>query len=130
VFGGVAYFFIGGIYAMTITWPRFLRRHSDHIIGIRDDFEKSRDSIAYKGYRSFSDLDAYKNNYSARANKDRIVTYISTWVWDASWRVLRNPVVWSYNLVYDLFSQGFSKVERNVTAKILAEADETDAKKD
>ena len=127
--GAVGYFFVGGVYALFVTWPRFLRRHASEIIRIRNDFEKAALQVGkdqngrYTGYKNFTEVSEYRNNYAAKANKDRIVTYIATWAWDASWRVLRNPVVWAYDLVYDVFSNGFARVERNVTAKILADAD-------
>lgn len=123
VAAAVGYFVLGGLYAMFVTWPRYLRRHKDDITAIYKKFNNSKvqgDSFA-TGHNHFTETYEYRSRYAAENNKERIVSYICSWIWDAIWVVLKNPIVWSYNTIYDMFGRGYAAVGRRVTAQIIVE---------
>lgn len=123
VAGAVGYFLIGGLYAMFVTWPRFLRRHSKDIADLYERFHKStNDGSPYAiGYKDFTEKHDYRSKYGVENNKERIVSYICSWIWDAVWVVLKNPIVWTYNTIYDMFGRGYAAIGRKVTAQIIVE---------
>lgn len=124
VLGTFGYFLLGGFYALFVTWPRYLRRNSAAIVMIRDKFanDKAKDPEYTMGADNFMETSTYQRAFSAASNKSRILTYISTWLWDAVWTVFKNPIKWMYNTVYDMFGRGFERVGVSVTNKIVNDA--------
>lgn len=114
----LGYFFVGGLYAMFVTWPRWLTRRADSI--------RERQVVWRKTAKDEDFFDSYEyERFTAAKNKDTIVAMICTWMWDAVWRVIRNPVVWSYEGVYKIFAHGFEQAGRRTAEKVLRNNDKS-----
>lgn len=119
VAGFFGYFLIGGLYTLVFSWPNYIKRNKDSILAIKKEWDADRGIRL--GYTDWRELNRFKTKYTAAEQKGRIVGYICGWFWDFSWKILKNPIKWTYDTVYNLFGRGYEHVARKTVNKIVGE---------
>lgn len=116
----LGYFLIGGLYALAFSWPNYIKRNADNILKLKKSFDDD-DWKKVHGYESFKEMSEYRTRYTAVNQKPRIITYICGWIWDLIWKVVKNPIKWSYETVYNIFGRGYEAVANRTVDKIVGD---------
>jgi len=112
VLGFILYFVCGGLYALFVSWPRFLRGNADNIKFAKLKYDETRND------KDFYDTYHYRD-FTASYNVERISAYITLWIFDAIWRVISEPVKWAWETTYEFLATAFVKVGIRVSDQIL-----------
>jgi len=109
--GLAAYFVAGGLWTLFVSWPEFLDKNST---AIRDDFMQWQRLKNTQGENASLEhfYGSSENMWKASSNVQWITGMITTWFFEAIWRVLSDPLSWAWNKTYELFSAQYERVSR------------------
>lgn len=118
--GLVAYFLGGGLYTLFFSWPEWLEYRSKSIKSNYDEWKKGRKDDGTDLSKDFYDSYRYAE-FTAARNYDTIAAMITTWIFDALWRVVSDPLSWAWRKTYEIFAGAYEKVSRRVVGRIIEE---------
>lgn len=123
---GLGYILIGGVYAMFVTWPEYLRDNSRDIQHAKSSWLSNYNKDNKTELKGLDDemfekfIASYEySDYRASRNIERIGNFMVTWFFDAVWKAIHKPVRWAWETTYNMFARGFSSVGKRVTKTII-----------
>jgi hypothetical protein len=111
---------IGGIYALLVSWPAWLRKQSSDIIQAKANYTKSAKLTGDDQFELAKFLNSYDyRQFTAAWNIDLIGSFITTWIFSAIWKCISRPIKWCWTTVYNTLSKAFARVGERITKDII-----------
>lgn len=117
--GVIVYLTLGSAYTLLWKWPVWLDSNEEKIIRSYETFKNLYGDVDQDENTWFEEFKktSYYDAYSPQNNKSMLFNYVFLWLFNFLWTIIKNPVVWVWNLIYDAISGILVRTQDNKMKK-------------